>query len=90
MSRPPVDASKGQPPGGKPPGGRPRGPNLFGLLKPYRKLVLILVVMTILGNSLNLLVPRIISRAKTEVNSPSCARYPNEIARESPSRTQPR
>ena len=44
-------------------GQRPRGPNLFGLLKPYRGLILILVVMTVLGNGLNLLVPRITSRA---------------------------
>src|SRR5216117_360285 len=43
--------------------GRPQGPSLFGLLKPYRPLVLTLVVMTILGNSLNLLVPRIIAGA---------------------------
>ena len=43
--------------------GRPPGPSLFGLLKPYRKLVLILVLMTIFGNALNLVVPRIISHA---------------------------
>src|SRR5262245_24154629 len=48
-------------PGGGP--GRPQGPSLFALLKPYKGLVTVLVVMTILGNSLNLLVPRIISRA---------------------------
>ena len=43
--------------------GRPPGPNLFGLLKPYTRLISVLVVLTILGNSLNLLVPRLISRA---------------------------
>lgn len=42
---------------------RPPGPSLFGLLKPYRGLVLVLVAMTVLGNSLNLLVPTILSRA---------------------------
>ena len=42
---------------------RTAGPSLFGLLKPYRGLVLILVVMTILGNSLNLVVPRMIAHA---------------------------
>jgi ATP-binding cassette subfamily B protein len=42
---------------------RPKGPNLFGLLKPYRGLVSALAIMTILGNSLNLIVPRIISHA---------------------------
>jgi len=47
----------------QPGGGRPRGPSLFGLLKPYRGLVAILVTMTIFGNALNLLVPRIISHA---------------------------
>jgi ATP-binding cassette subfamily B protein len=45
------------------PRGRPPGPSLFGLLKPYRKLVLILVLMTIFGNALNLVVPRIIAHA---------------------------
>jgi ATP-binding cassette subfamily B protein len=43
--------------------GRPPGPSLFGLLKPYRPLISMLVLMTILGNSLNLLVPKLISRA---------------------------
>jgi ATP-binding cassette subfamily B protein len=41
----------------------PRGPSLFGVLKPYRPLVLLLVVLTILGNSLNLAVPKLISSA---------------------------
>jgi ATP-binding cassette, subfamily B, bacterial len=36
---------------------------LFGLLKPYARLVSALVVLTILGNGLNLLVPKIISHA---------------------------
>src|SRR5262245_56487406 len=44
-------------------GGRPRGPSLFGLLKPYRPLVLTLVAMTIMGNALNLVVPWIMSHA---------------------------
>ena len=56
MSKP-VNPTKG----GRP--GRPPGPNLFGLLKPYRGLVVTLVAMTILGNSLNLVVPSILSRA---------------------------
>src|SRR5437667_4735606 len=41
----------------------PPGPNLFGLLKPYSRLILLLVVLTILGNSLNLVVPKLISYA---------------------------
>jgi ATP-binding cassette, subfamily B, bacterial len=55
-----TQASASKKPG---PRGRPPGPSLFGLLKPYRKLVLILVLMTIFGNALNLIVPRIISHA---------------------------
>src|SRR5438094_12283 len=39
--------------------GRPPGPNLFSVLKPYSRLILLLVVLTILGNSLNLVVPNL-------------------------------
>ena len=42
--------------------GTPRA-GLSDLLKPYAPLILILAALTILGNGLNLLVPRIISRA---------------------------
>ena len=42
---------------------RPKGPNLLGLLKPYRSLVSILALLTVLGNALNLAVPTIVSRA---------------------------
>jgi ATP-binding cassette, subfamily B, bacterial len=42
---------------------KPPGPNLFDLLKPYRGLIAVLIVMTILGNALNLLVPKIIASA---------------------------
>src|SRR5262245_66278744 len=42
---------------------RPKGPNLLGLLKPYRPLVVLLTVMTVLGNALNLAVPKVVSRA---------------------------
>jgi ATP-binding cassette, subfamily B, bacterial len=41
--------------------GRPPGPSLFGILKPYRKLILVLVVLTVFGNGLNLMVPKLIS-----------------------------
>src|SRR5262245_5879629 len=47
----------------KPAGRRPPGPGLFSLLTPYRKLVVVLVVITIAGNSLNLVVPRLMARA---------------------------
>jgi ATP-binding cassette subfamily B protein len=43
--------------------GTRRGPSLFGLLGPYTPLISALVVLTILGNGLNLLVPRLIGRA---------------------------
>ena len=42
---------------------RPRGAGLAGLLRPYAALISTLVVLTILGNSLNLLVPKMISNA---------------------------
>ena len=35
----------------------------MGLLKPYRPLVVLLAVLTILGNALNLVVPKLLSRA---------------------------
>jgi ATP-binding cassette subfamily B protein len=38
-------------------------PSLFGLLKPYWVLVTILIVLTILSNALNLVVPKIIANA---------------------------
>jgi ATP-binding cassette subfamily B protein len=43
--------------------GKPAGAGLFGLLKPYRRLVALLVVLTITGNGLTLVVPKLISRA---------------------------
>jgi ATP-binding cassette subfamily B protein len=43
--------------------GRPAGAGLFDLLKPYRRLVALLVVLTITGNGLTLVVPKLISRA---------------------------
>lgn len=48
----------------KPPekGKRPPGPSLFSLLRPYRHLIAGMVVLTILGNSLNLAVPRVFAR----------------------------
>src|SRR5882757_6519111 len=50
-----------KPPAGPPP--RPKGPNLLALLQPYRGLVALLAVLTIVGNALNLAVPKIVSRA---------------------------
>ena len=42
---------------------RPKGPGLWGLLTPYRPIVSLLALLTILGNALNLVVPMIVSRA---------------------------
>ena len=42
---------------------RPPGAGLFGLLKPYRGLISILVVLTVAANALTLVVPELISRA---------------------------
>jgi ABC-type multidrug transport system, ATPase and permease components len=42
---------------------KPRGPGLFALLKPYRAWVATLVFLTIAGNGLTLIVPKLISRA---------------------------
>jgi ATP-binding cassette subfamily B protein len=42
---------------------RPPGGGLFALLQPYRWLVALLVVLTIAGNGLTLVVPKLISRA---------------------------
>ena len=48
----------------KPPeqGKKPAGPSLFSLLTPYRHLIAGMIVLTILGNSLNLAVPRVFAR----------------------------
>ena len=39
----------------------PSKPSLFSLLPPYRSLIFVLVVFTILGNALNLVVPKVIA-----------------------------
>jgi ATP-binding cassette subfamily B protein len=43
--------------------GKPAGAGLFALLNPYRRLVAILVALTVAGNALTLVVPKLISRA---------------------------
>jgi ATP-binding cassette, subfamily B, bacterial len=52
----PKDAKPGPPKMGPP------GAKLIGLLKPYKGLVAALVALTIVGNSLNLVVPKLIAR----------------------------
>lgn len=36
-------------------------PNIFGLLKPYKGMILLLILFALLGNGVNLLIPKIIS-----------------------------
>src|SRR5580765_8316139 len=55
------EMNPGKTPGTKP--ARPKGPNLFALLQPYRPLIALLAVLTIVGNALNLAVPKIVARA---------------------------
>jgi ATP-binding cassette subfamily B protein len=40
---------------------KPKKPNIFGLLKPYRKIVFVLILFTLIGNAANLVIPKIIS-----------------------------
>ena len=41
---------------------KPAKPNVFSLLKPYSKMVILLVVMALLGSGVNLFIPKIIAR----------------------------
>ena len=47
------------------------GPGLFSLLPPYRYLISALVALTILGNALNLVVPKILARTIDTYGQPS-------------------
>jgi len=49
---------------------KPSGPGLFSLLKPYRHWIVGMVVLTILGNGLNLIVPKIMARTIDTYNQP--------------------
>lgn len=40
-----------------------KGPNLFRLLAPYKWFIILLVVLTVLGNALNLVIPKMIANA---------------------------
>lgn len=42
---------------------KPAGPNLFALIKPYRKLILTLVALTFTANGLSLSIPKMVSGA---------------------------
>ena len=40
---------------------RSKGPNLFGLLKPYARFTILLLILSLLGSGLNLLLPKLIA-----------------------------
>lgn len=42
---------------------RPKGPSVFGVLKPYRGMVTLMIALTLLANAVNLVIPKIISHA---------------------------
>ncbi len=44
-------------------GGRPKGPNIFGVLKPYKFMITGLIVFALLSNAVNLVIPKIISHS---------------------------
>lgn len=42
---------------------RPAGPNIFGLVKPYGRILALLAILTLAGNALNLAVPKLVGGA---------------------------
>jgi len=50
---------------------QPPNAGLFGLLKPYSKLIITLIAFTIFGNALNLVVPRIIANTIDSYGQPT-------------------
>ena len=57
----PPKKSRRSPPAGTP--GKPSPAGLFLLLRPYRSLVVLLLFLTVAGNALSLIAPRLISHA---------------------------
>jgi ATP-binding cassette subfamily B protein len=43
----------------KPKGGKPKGPGLFSVLKPYRRMIFLLVLLSLIGNAISLSIPNI-------------------------------
>ena len=50
---------------------KPARPNLFSLLRPYRLWIVAMVVLTILGNALNLAVPKVMAHTIDNYGQPS-------------------
>jgi ATP-binding cassette subfamily B protein len=55
---------------------KPSKPNVFSLLKPYSGMVVMLIIVALVGNGINLLMPKIIGRA---IDSFSSGNYKMEI-----------
>jgi len=62
MSNQKPSGPAGHPATSKGPKGKPQGPSLFALLKPYRRLILLLIGLSLVMNSISLVIPRIIAR----------------------------
>src|SRR3984957_6058479 len=45
--------------GGAQPGGKPKGPGLFSVLKPYRRMIFLLVLLSLISNAISLAIPNI-------------------------------
>jgi len=45
------------------PTGRPKGPNIFGVLKPYKWMIFGLIFFALISNGVNLVIPKIISHS---------------------------
>ncbi|HEY6899758.1 MAG TPA: ABC transporter transmembrane domain-containing protein, partial [Puia sp.] len=55
-------SQQNQPPTKSPaPPGKPKGPNLFALLRPYRGLIITLLLLSFISNGINLWIPKIIA-----------------------------
>src|SRR5580692_4795359 len=60
-NKPPGGAAP-QLPGGNPAGGppgKPKGPGLFSVLKPYRRMIFLLVLLSLISNAISLAIPNI-------------------------------
>ena len=44
-------------------------PNIFGILKPYKRIIILLVFLTLIGNGVNLVIPQIISKGIDSFNA---------------------
>jgi len=55
-------------PSNMPPGMPPKGPSVFSLLKPYRPLIFLLLLFTLLSNGINLWLPKIIGHGIDSFN----------------------